>query len=228
MPSDILSRFPPVSMTLARTDKARFAAEIGKSFREFGFAAISDHGLDDALIKAAYDKAAEFFALPETTKMQYLVEGGGGARGYTPFGKEIAKNAKHVDLKEFWHVGRDLPAGHKYEADMAPNLVPEEIAGWRETVHGLYDAFDALGVQVLRAIAIDLGLEETYFDDAVKDGNSVMRLLHYPPVTGDPGGSIRAASRQRISPIPYWPNWPRRSGSWRTATKTPTRCSRKC
>ena len=94
MPSDTLSRFQPVSMTLAQTDKARFAAELGKSFREFGFAAIADHGLDNALITDAYDKAAEFFALPESKKMAYLVEGGGGARGYTPFGQEQAKDAE--------------------------------------------------------------------------------------------------------------------------------------
>ena len=88
---DLLSRFPPVSMTLLETDKARFARELGRSFREYGFAAISDHGLDEALIAGAYAKAAEFFALPEATKMKYFVEGGGGARGYTPFGKEIAR-----------------------------------------------------------------------------------------------------------------------------------------
>ena len=198
---DILSRFPPVSMTLLETDKAAFARELGRSFREFGFAAISDHGLDEDLIARAYAKAAEFFALPEETKMKYFIEGGGGARGYTPFGKEIAKDAKHVDLKEFWHVGRDLPPGHPYEADMAPNVVPEEVAEWREVVHGLYAAFDAMGVQVLRAIALDLGLEETFFDDTVKDGNSVMRLLHYPPVTGDPGGSIRAEAHGDINTI---------------------------
>tara|TARA_R110000868_G_scaffold35549_4_gene127410 strand:- start:3394 stop:4344 length:951 start_codon:yes stop_codon:yes gene_type:complete len=199
--SDTLSRFAPVSMSLQASDPARFASELGASFREYGFAAISDHGLDQVLIEKAYALAAQFFALPEAVKMQYFIEGGGGARGYTPFGKEIAKDAQHVDLKEFWHVGRDLPAGHKYEADMAPNVVPSEVAGWRETVHGLYGAFDALGLKVLSAIATDLGLEADFFDDTVKDGNSVMRLLHYPPVTGDPGGSIRAEAHGDINTI---------------------------
>ena len=198
---DALTRFPPVSMTLLETDKDGFARELGKSFREYGFAAISDHGLDDALIAKAYEKAAAFFALPEAVKMKYFIEGGGGARGYTPFGKEIAKGASHVDLKEFWHVGRDLPAGHKYEADMAPNVVPAEVEDWHSVVHGLYNAFDAMGAEILRAIALDLGLEETFFDDTVKDGNSVMRLLHYPPVTGDPGGSIRAEAHGDINTI---------------------------
>ena len=177
--TDTLSRFPPVSMSLQATDKARFARELGRSFREYGFAAISDHGLDQDLIKRAYKLAADFFALPEATKMKYFIEGGGGARGYTPFGKEIAKDAKHVDLKEFWHVGRDLPEGHRYAADMAPNVVPAEIAGWQDTVHGLYDAFDQLGVKILRALAVDLGLEETFFDDTVKDGNAWLWRLNY-------------------------------------------------
>lgn len=199
--TDTLTRFPPVSMSLQQSDPARFARELGKSFREYGFAAIADHGLDEDLIQRAYDAAAKFFALPEETKMKYFVEGGGGARGYTPFGKEIAKGASHVDLKEFWHVGRDLPEGHKYEADMPPNLVPGEIEDWVKTIHGLYDAFDQLGAKILRAIALDLGLAENFFDDTVTDGNSVMRLLHYPPVTGDTGGSIRAEAHGDINTI---------------------------
>lgn len=196
-----LTRFPPVSMKLLDSDPTAFAAALGKSFREYGFAAISDHGLDEALIEKAYALSAEFFALPEEVKQSYFIEGGGGARGYTPFGKEIAKDAQHVDLKEFWHVGRDLEPGHKYEAMMPPNVIPAEIEGWKETVHGLYHAFDAMGVKILRAIALDLGLEETFFDHAVRDGNSVMRLLHYPPVQGDTGGSIRAEAHGDINAI---------------------------
>lgn len=199
--TDSLTRFPPVSMRLLNSDPQAFASALGKSFREYGFAAISDHGLDAALIDDAYRLSAEFFALPVETKQKYFIAGQGGARGYTPFGQEIAKDAQHVDLKEFWHVGRDLPAGHKYENDMPPNIVPDEVAGWRETIHGLFDAFDAMGVKILRAIALDLGLDETFFDDAVRDGNSVMRLLHYPPVQGDTGGSIRAEAHGDINVI---------------------------
>jgi len=199
--ADSLTRFPPVSMTLLDTDPKAFSAALGKSFREYGFAAISDHGLDKALVDRAYTLSEAFFALPTEVKEQYFIEGQGGARGYTPFGKEIAKDAKHVDLKEFWHVGRDLPAGHPYESVMPPNVIPSEIDGWKATIHGLYAAFDAMGVKVLRAIAVDLGLEETFFDDAVRDGNSVMRLLHYPPVKSDPGGSIRAEAHGDINAI---------------------------
>ncbi|WP_300556992.1 2-oxoglutarate and iron-dependent oxygenase domain-containing protein [Maricaulis sp.] len=199
--TDSLTRFPPVSMKLQKSDPKAFAHELGKSFREYGFAAIADHGLDQALIDRAYEVAAKFFALPEETKMKYFIEKGGGARGYTPFGTEIAKDAQHVDLKEFWHVGRDLPAGHPYEKDMAPNVVPEEVEEWVSVIHALYAAFDELGKDVLRAIATDLGLEENFFEDTVRDGNSVMRLLHYPPVQGDTGGSIRAEAHGDINTI---------------------------
>lgn len=196
-----LTRFPPVSMSLQSTDPQRFAQELGRSFREYGFAAISDHGLDQDRIDAAYAKARDFFALPEEIKMQYFIEGQGGARGYTPFGKEIAKGASHVDLKEFWHVGRDLAPGHRYENDMPPNVIPTEVEGWTQAVHGLYADFDALGRRVLSAIALDLGLTADFFDDPVTDGNSVMRLLHYPPVSGDTGGSIRAEAHGDINTI---------------------------
>ncbi|MGN6690328.1 MAG: 2-oxoglutarate and iron-dependent oxygenase domain-containing protein, partial [Sphingopyxis sp.] len=99
---------PVISMSLPAD---QFAQDFGASFERFGFAMITDHGIDPALIDEAWDKAKAFFALPEDVKRAYHIAGGGGARGYTPFGTEIAKGAKEVDLKEFWHVGRDLPAG---------------------------------------------------------------------------------------------------------------------
>ena len=84
---------------------------------------------------------------------------------------------------------------------MPPNVVPAEIPDWKETVHGLYGAFDRLGLKVLQAIAIDLGLDENFFEDTVKDGNSVMRLLHYPPQAEETGGSIRAEAHGDINTI---------------------------
>jgi isopenicillin N synthase-like dioxygenase len=199
--SDTLSRFEPVSMKLQTSDPTEFARKLGLSFREFGFAAISDHGLDQDLIDQTVKLGAEFFALPTETKNSYFRKDLHGARGYTPFGTEIAKGASHVDLKEFWHVGRDLPEGHPYSDLMADNLIPSEIAGWKETVHGLYAAFDALGARVLSAIAIDLGLDKDFFVDPVRDGNSVMRLLHYPPTEGNTSESIRAEAHEDINTI---------------------------
>jgi isopenicillin N synthase-like dioxygenase len=188
---------PVISMSLSDD---RFAQDFGGSFERFGFAMITDHGIDPALIDDAWAKAKEFFALPEAVKRAYHIAGGGGARGYTPFGTEIAKGAKEVDLKEFWHVGRDLPAGHPLAAQQPNNVWPAEVAGFRETYDRLFAEFDRVGGKLLAGIARYLGLAPDFFDDTVKDGNSVMRLLHYPPVEG-PAKGIRAEAHEDINTI---------------------------
>jgi isopenicillin N synthase-like dioxygenase len=192
---------PPVSMTLDDTNPDVFAAELGEEFRRFGFAVISDHGIDQTIIDDALDRAKAFFALPVETKQKYHVEGGAGQRGYTPFGREAAKDAAQIDLKEFWHVGRDLPAGHPNATVMPQNLTPGEIEDWR-AVTRLFEALDDLGLRLLRAVARDLGLDQHFFDDTVKDGNSILRLLHYPAQEATvPEGSIRAAAHEDINTI---------------------------
>jgi isopenicillin N synthase-like dioxygenase len=178
------------------------AEELGRSFEEYGFAVIRDHGIPQELIDRAEALSKEFFALPEATKKAYKIEGGGGARGYTPFGVETAKDAKVHDLKEFWHVGRELPAGHPLAQYMAPNVWPREVEGFRETFEELYAAFERAGARVLEAIALHLGLPREWFARTVEDGNSVMRLLHYPPLTtADAEGAIRAAAHGDINTI---------------------------
>ncbi|MGN6500875.1 MAG: isopenicillin N synthase family dioxygenase [Tsuneonella sp.] len=178
------------------------AEELGKSFEEYGFAVIRDHGIPEGLIARAEELSKEFFALPEDAKRAYHVPGGGGARGYTPFGTERAKDAKVHDLKEFWHVGRSLPEGHPLAQYMAPNVWPSEIEGFRETFEELYAAFEKAGGRVLEAIALHLGLPREWFAATVEDGNSVMRLLHYPPLSGaDAEGAIRAAAHGDINTI---------------------------
>jgi isopenicillin N synthase-like dioxygenase len=189
------------SISLARP-LAEISGELGRSFAEYGFAVVRDHGIPQDLIDRADHLAKQFFALPEAVKRGYHVEGGGGARGYTPFGKEIAKDAKVHDLKEFWHVGRSLPAGHPLADYMAPNIWPDGIDGFRETFEQLYAEFEKAGDRLLRAIAMHLGLETDYFVPTVADGNSVMRLLHYPPLGDDvPEGAIRAAAHGDINTI---------------------------
>jgi len=190
----------PVSMSRWEADFDGFARDLGGSFQRFGFAVIADHGLDDALIGAALGDAKAFFALPEGTKRAYHVPGKGGARGYTPFGIETAKGATHHDLKEFWHVGRELPEGHPYRRYMPDNLWPSEVPAFREHVWGMFEALDAMGLKVLAAIARYLGLEDRFFDDKVKLGNSVLRLLHYPPVPAD-GPHVRAGAHEDINVI---------------------------
>ena len=178
------------------------ADELGESFREWGFAIVRDHGIPDDLVARAWELTREFFALPEAAKRRYFIPGTGGARGYTPFGTEQAKDADVRDLKEFWHVGRSLPPGDPLEDYMPPNIWPTEIEGFRETFEALYSAFEIAGGRILRAIALHLGLAEDWFDATVEDGNSVMRLLHYPPLPAHaPEGAVRAAAHGDINTI---------------------------
>jgi len=193
-----LAEIPVLSL---ERDQERLPADIGRSFRTFGFAMIRDHGIDAALIERAWALTKALFELPEETKRKYFIPGQGGARGYTPFRTEVAKGATEKDLKEFWHVGRDLPAGSPLTASMPPNVWPEEVAGFKETFTELYAQFDQAGARVLSAIAIDLGLDANWFDPAILDGNSVLRLLHYPPVGSEAGGAIRAGAHEDINLI---------------------------
>jgi len=178
----------PVSFRLYAQDFDGFARALGESFERYGFAVVADHGLDPSLVAAADASARAFFALPEAVKRRYLIAGGAGQRGYTPFGVETAKGEAHADLKEFWHTGR------------AGNVWPEEIAGFRAAVGGLYAAFDGLGKKLLAAIASRLGLPREHFAGAVADGESILRLLHYPPTTR-PGAAIRAGAHEDINAI---------------------------
>jgi isopenicillin N synthase-like dioxygenase len=191
---------PPLSLLQDARDPAGFAAALGGSFERFGFAIIADHGIPQGLIDRAWALTQALFELPEAEKRRYHAPGGGGARGYTPFKTEIAKGASAVDLKEFWHVGRELPAGHRFGALMADNIWPARPEGFRDTFLELFAAFDRAGDLLLSAIARHLGLAADWFDPAVKDGNSVLRLLHYPPIPADAEG-VRAGAHEDINLI---------------------------
>jgi isopenicillin N synthase-like dioxygenase len=189
------------SVSLARP-LDEIADELGRSFAEYGFGVVRDHGIPQDLIDRAEALSKEFFELPDATKRQYKIEGGGGARGYTPFGTEKAKDAEVHDLKEFWHVGRELPEGHALSQFMAPNVWPDEVEGFRETFSDLYAAFEAAGARILEAIALHLDLPRDFFAATVENGNSVMRLLRYPPLEGkEAEGAIRAAAHGDINTI---------------------------
>ena len=202
MSTDMLAADKIASVSLEESDRDRdaFAQKLGRSFEEYGFAVLADHGIPQDLIDRAEEKARAFFALPDDVKRKYAL-GQGGARGYTPFGIETAKGHQAHDLKEFWHVGRELPEGHKFSDVMPANVWPEEVPGFRETFLELYDTFDRTGLKVLSAIARYLGVDEDYFVDTVRDGNSVMRLLHYPPQSEPTGEHIRAGAHEDINTI---------------------------
>ncbi len=184
----MLSGLTPISCLDQARDQAAFAARLLASFERHGFAILSDHGLDQGRVDAAIGAARAFFALPEAVKRRYLIAGGAGQRGYTPFGVETAKGDRHPDLKEFWHVGQ------------RDNVWPTEAPGFEAKTLWLYRALESLGIRLMRAIASGLGEAPDAFEAAVTGGDSILRLLHYPPASFD-GPAIRAGAHEDINAI---------------------------
>ena len=194
-----------VSLKDAARDPDGFAQKLGKSFEEYGFAIIADHGIPDQLIHRAEDKAKAFFALPEEVKRKYLITGGGGARGYTPFGIEHARDNAMPDLKEFWHVGQELPPDHPLAREYPPNVWPRELPEIRQPTLALYHELERVAELLLMALAEHFALPEETFAAMTRGGNSVLRIVHYPPVApaaaGPAGGALalRAAPHEDIN-----------------------------
>ncbi len=194
-----MKNVPTLDIRRYDTDRAAFVGELGAAYREFGFCCISGHGIDKALVDGAYDAFQRFFALPIETKMKYHVAGSGGARGYTPFKVETAKDSAHPDLKEFWHIGREIPRDSTFADVMPPNLWPTEVPDFKPFGYGLFQALDALGTRVLRALALHIGLPVNYFEDKTDLGNSILRPIHYPPITQDDIPNVRAGAHEDIN-----------------------------
>ena len=211
-----MKHVPTLDIRRYDSDRNAFVAELGAAYREFGFCCIGGHGIDAALVDNAYRVFVEFFALPDDAKMKYHVPGSGGARGYTPFKIETAKDSHYPDLKEFWHIGRELDRDEsrrdksrrdsKYTAIMAPNLWPAEIPDFQQYGYALFQALDTLGTCVLRGLALHIGLPEHYFDDKTNCGNSILRPIHYPPITQETDAieklpNVRAGAHEDINLI---------------------------
>lgn len=194
-----MNQMPIIS--LADQNAPETGKSLGGSFQNFGFAIVKDHGLDADLVKRAWQLTRQLFAQDQAYKMRGYNKAIAGARGYTPFKTEIAKGADHHDLKEFWHIGRTLSQGSPLASSMPDNIWPEDMAEFEQVFTRLYAQFDDLGAKILSGIALYLGLDEHWFDTAIEDGNSVLRLLHYPPINGDTDGAIRAGAHEDINLI---------------------------
>lgn len=190
----------PVSYKLATHDPAAFVKHFAGSFERYGFAVVGDHELPLSSIDGCLDRFKRFFAQDAAAKERYRVPGIGGARGYTPFGVETAKGATHHDLKEFWQIGRELPPGHRYRTSMPDNIWIEGDPEFRRAALELWEAFDRMGRKLLEAIAAYLGLEQHWFDNSVGEGNSVLRVIHYPPLKAGATGT-RAGAHEDINVI---------------------------
>lgn len=181
--------------------KQKFVNEIGKAYEEIGFVALKGHFLSDELVENLYTEVRDFFNLPVETKSKYEVPGIGGQRGYVSFGKESAKGRKTGDLKEFWHFGQYVENDPKLEAEYPANVTVEELPNFNSTGKETYQMLEKTGVYVLRALALFLGLDEFYFDKFVKNGNSILRPIHYPPILDEPKDAVRAAAHGDINLI---------------------------
>lgn len=194
--------FEPVSFKIFNEDRKAFGDALCRSFRETGFAVVSDHSVDDAIIENNLAATKAYFALPENTKLKYDGREGGGQRGYTAFGTENAKGNPTADQKEFWHTGRELPDDSPYRATMEDTPSVSEVPEFDTATRALYNALDDMGQDILRGVALHLNLPENWFEQKVNFGNSILRLLHYPPqLDPPPEGSVRAAAHGDINVI---------------------------
>ena len=189
------------TLDFAAVDTPAFARAIFAAYQRYGFVVVRGHGIAAELTRDFLAAYQAFFALPEASRLPYHVPGGGGARGYTPFGIETAKGATHHDLKEFWHVGRELPAGHPFARYMPANIWVDELPQFKALSLEMFEAFDTMGRALLRAIARSLGLAEDWFEPTVNLGNSVLRVIHYPPMPPAPTESVRAGAHEDINLI---------------------------
>jgi isopenicillin N synthase-like dioxygenase len=183
------------------TRKKDFVQKIGSSFEEIGFLALKGHFLDRVLQESLYKEIKAFFALPETTKNKYEVQGGGGQRGYTGFGKEHAEGRTVGDLKEFWHFGQDLDSDPKLKSLYPENINVAELNTFNSVGNTVFKRLEKTAQVVLQAIALYLNLEATYFDRFILEGNSILRAIHYPPITEPPKEAERAAAHGDINLI---------------------------
>ncbi len=181
--------------------KQKFIKEIGAAFEDIGFVALRGHFLEPALVENLYGQIKSFFQLPQETKDQYEIEGIGGQRGYTSFGKEHAKGRKEGDLKEFWHFGQYVENNDALKAEYPDNVSVAELPEIDEVGKETFQMLEKTARYVLRALALHLELEETYFDEWITNGNSILRPIHYPPIKEEPKNAVRAAAHGDINLI---------------------------
>ena len=181
--------------------KASFVDQLGKAYEEVGFVALKNHGVPDELISNLYEYVQQFFSLPLEKKLAFEVPGLAGQRGYTSFGREHAKGSDAPDLKEFFQYGQNVEDNDSIKEEYPDNVQVSSVAHFNETLYQSYKNFENSGTAMLQAIAIYLGLDEHYFDNYVHNGNSILRCIHYPPITQEPKSAIRAEQHEDINLI---------------------------
>lgn len=181
--------------------KKKFINELGKAYEDIGFVAVRNHLIDEETVKTLYSEVKAFYELPESVKKKYEDPVIAGQRGYTSFGKEHAKGSNAGDLKEFWHFGQEVEGDDPIRSEYPDNIYVDELPEFNRVGIKAYKDLEATGKYMLRAIALYLGLDETYFDDKIKNGNSILRPIHYPPITSEPKSAVRAGQHEDINLI---------------------------
>jgi isopenicillin N synthase-like dioxygenase len=200
-----MNKIPSVNLADFLSDdksrKQKFINEIGQAYETIGFVALKGHFLDDTLVSALYSEIKNFFDLPLEAKEKYEIPGIGGQRGYVSFGKESAKGRKEGDLKEFWHFGQYVEEDLERAKEYPENVLVNELPKFNEVGKQTYKMLEKTAKYVLRSLALHLDLEETYFDHYIRNGNSILRPIHYPPIKTEPKGAERAAAHGDINLI---------------------------
>lgn len=181
--------------------KSGFVEKLGKAYEEIGFVAIKNHGLTDQMVDTIYNETKNFFALPNEIKSRYEIKELAGQRGYTSFGVEHSKGSNVGDLKEFWHFGQEVEGDDPIKNEYPSNIIVSELPNFNISGIKVYKALENTGKYMLRAIALYLGLDETYFDQKIKNGNSILRPIHYGPILNNPQNAVRAGEHEDINLI---------------------------
>ena len=189
---------PAFSMVDIQQRDADTISQLKLALGTHGFFTITDHGITDQVLKSSYKLSKDFFSLNESIKNSYAHPEKAGARGYTPYGKETAVGETTPDLKEFWHHGPMID--DSYDSRISKNILVSEIPGFNDQFDILYNQLNKLGMKVLSAIAVILGKEPNFFDSWALKGNSILRLIHYPPVK-DSSNILRARAHEDINLI---------------------------
>jgi len=192
-----MNSIPILDIRRFESDRDDFLSEFRGAYQEWGFAGISGHDIDPELIQSAWSVSEKFFALPSNIKIGYEGLEKDRSRGYVPFGVEKARDSKHSDLKEFYHIGHQV-GGVDH---LAPNIWPAEISEFQITFETLYAQLEALALKVLCIFATVLDLPADYFDGRIEHGETLLRILHYPPILDQDIPNLRAAAHEDINLI---------------------------
>ena len=162
------------------------------SLHRYGFAAVVDHPLDDARIKRIYSDWLGFFA--DQNAADFAMDPI-DQDGY--FSLQEAEAAKGFDQRDFKEYFQYYPWGR------CPSALEPDLAAH-------FTAAVALGAEFLTCIAeslpadITAQLTEPLRDMIEGSGQSMLRVLHYPPV---PAGAsvLRAAPHEDINLLTLLP-----------------------